>query len=249
MLSEKRKINKIIITEQQANDLFNILNDPLFNDVGKSFSIDDLKTMNWKNGSELIRYCESYNLLCLGEGSSRTVFQIDDEHVLKIEKYQTLESQNSREVDMFRSCNNQMKQFFPYIYDWDKKHINPLWIISEQILPASYVDFKKLLGFDFTSDYLEKEKNELNQDLQNYKKYKDETVINPTFNLEGLLDAYTEGNLKKYKNIISKNKWLQELISILDYGLANPYELEIIDNWGLVKRNGQPKIIILDSGI
>ena len=246
---KKNYKKKIIITEQQANDLFNILDDPLFNDVGNEFSIDDLKTVNWENGAEIIKYCESHNMLCLGKGSSRIVFQIDDEHVLKIEKYQTLESQNSREVDMFRSCNNKMKQFFPYIYDWDKKHISPLWIISEQILPASYVDFKKLLGFDFTSDYLETEKNELSQDLQNYKEYKDESVINPTFTLEDFLDAYTVGNLSRYENIISKNKWLQELISILNYGLANPYELEIIDNWGLVKRNGQPKIIILDSGI
>ena len=134
----KKQINMkkhtIIITEQQADSLQDIFNDPLLDKVGQTFSVNTLKTMYWQNASELMFYCDYCNLLCLGEGANRKVYQIDDQHVLKVEKYLSNNSQNAREVDIFRHCNQEEKNFLPQIYDWDKNHTQPLWIISEQVL-------------------------------------------------------------------------------------------------------------------
>lgn len=242
---------KILITEQQAMDLFDVLNDPLFNDVDNSFSINDLKTMNWKNGNELIRYCENCNLYKLGEGASRVVFQIDDEKVIKIEKDKRFgkEQQNDKEVNAYRSCDENMKQFAPKIYDWDKNNIYPMWIIAEQVITATYADFQKILGIDFGYYTSSADITQMKQDMETYSKYPGKTINKNSLNLMNFLEAYGDDDLESYYNQIENNQWLKELYILLKRNIVCYWELEKIDNWGLVKRNGQPKLIILDMGI
>lgn len=36
---------------------------------------------------------------------------------------------------------------------------------------------------------------------------------------------------------------------LLSHDFVSYWELENINNWGLVKRNGEPKLIVLDIGI
>lgn len=233
----------ILITEQQANNVKNILNN-------NTFSIEKLKSIKWENGYDIIQYCENCNLICLGQGMSRKVFQIDDERVIKIEKnVRNEDNQNTRELEAFLDCNNEMKQFVPLIYDWDKTDSNPLWIISEQVLPASYADFQKILGIDFGSYTSLTDIEQMKQDVETYSKYPGKTINKYSFNLMDFLEAYDEGDISMYQPYINKNKWLTELVNILDHGVVNPWEILIIENWGLVKRNGQPKLIILDIGI
>lgn len=77
MVLSRKYLNRII--NESLDDLFQ---DDLFNDVNDHFfSIETLKTMDWKNGDEIIRYCENCNLYNVGEGAGRVVFQIDDERV------------------------------------------------------------------------------------------------------------------------------------------------------------------------
>ena len=252
-LSDKR-LSKIIseaIDNVLANsDLQQILDDPIFSNESKFFSLDTLKTMDWKNGDEIVRYCESCNLYKLGEGAGRVVYQIDDEKVIKIQK-QTLSSsqQNAREIDAFRSCTDEMKDFVPFVYDWDKNHTYPLWIISEQVLQATYADFQKILGIDFGNYVSSNDITQMRQDLQNYSQYDGKTVTKYSFNLTDFLEAYGENDLEIYFDQIKSNKWLKELYTLLSHGITSYWELENIENWGLVKRNGKPKLIILDIGI
>ena len=230
----------IVITEQQVHNIHRYF----------TFSIDTLKTKDWKDGNEIIQYCENCNLISLGEGTSRKVFQIDDERVIKIEKnVRNADNQNTRELEAFQDCNEEMKQFIPQIFDWDKTTENPLWLISEQVLPANYADFQKILGFDFGSYTSSTDIEQIKQDLQTYSKYPGKTINKFSFNLMNFLEAYDEGDISMYQSSIQKSKWLQELLKLLDYGIVNPWELQIIENWGLVKRNGHPKLIILDIGI
>lgn len=241
----------IFITEEQANNLQDIFNDPLLNDVGHTFSIDTIKTMDWKNGSEIIRYCENCNLYKLGEGASRVVFQIDDETVIKIEKDKGLvtQRQNDQEVNAFRNCDDKMKEFMVQIYDWDKNHVYPLWIISEQVLTATYADFPKILGIDFGSYVSSEDIRQMNQDMKTYSKYPGKTINNYSFNLMDFLESYGDDDLELYYSQIKTNPWLKELYTLLQKNIVKYWELENIENWGLVKRNGQPKLIILDFGI
>ena len=233
----------IVISEQQLRSLQDIYNNPMF-------SVDTLKSTKWENGNEIIQYCEYCNLMCLGQGISRKVFQIDDEHVIKIEKGVRCEmNQNTRELAAFLDCNEEMKQFVPNIFDWDKADRYPLWLISEQVLPASYADFQKILGIDFGSYTSSEDIRQMKADLERYSEYPGKTAGQYGFNLMDFLEAYDENDISIYRPYIQKSKWLQELVNLLDNGIVNPWELQIIDNWGLVNRNGQPKLIILDIGI
>lgn len=241
----------IFITEQQADNLQDILNDPLFSDVGHTFSIETLKTMDWKNGSELIQYCENCNLYKLGEGASRAVYQIDDEKVIKIEKDKRFgtEQQNNQEVNAYRNCDDKMREFVPQIFDWDKNHTYPMWIVAEQVLTATYADFQKILGIDFGSYTSSADITQMKQDMQTYSKYPGKTINKYSFNLMDFLESYGDNDLELYYDQIKSNEWLKELYTLLQNNIVCYWELENIENWGLVKRNGQPKLIILDIGI
>ena len=191
------------------------------------------------------------NLLCLGEGASRKVYPINDETVLKIEKdtHFNSDKQNEKEVQSFRNCDNEMKQFVPNIIDYDKNNLYPLWIVAEQVLPASYADFQKLLGIDFGYYTSKADIEQMKQDLQDYSKYDGKKADCFSLNLMDFLEAYGEGDLSLYQSDIYNNKWLQKLLKLLDNGIVNYWELEVIRNWGLVKRNGMPTLVILDIGI
>ena len=235
----------ILITEQQANTLQNFV-------TSNTFSYDVLKSTNWNSGEELINYCFNCNLLPLGEGASRKVFQIDDEKVIKIEKKATPEmndSQNQNEIVSYSQCNNEMKQFVPLIFDYDKKHQTPFWIISEQVLQATYADFRKVLGIDFGSYESSADIEQMIKDLDTYKKYDSKKIGKYPLNLMDFLESYDEGNISAYKNDIMNNQWLRGLYKFLESGLVFSWEIQLIQNWGLVNRNGKPQIVILDIGI
>jgi len=238
---QKRKI--ICITKRQEKLLKENLN--------QKFSTNFLKNNKWKNGTELINYCENCNLLCIGEGASRKVFQIDDEHIIKIEKDKRFgtEQQNTQEINAFNQCDEQMKNFVPLIFDYDKNNKQPMWIIAEQVLPASYTDFQKILGIDFGSYTSSADITQMKQELKDYSKYKGKQTTKFSLNLMDFLEAYGENDIELYFNQIKTNPWLKELYTLLQNNIVCYWELEKIDNWGLVKRNGQPKLIILDIGI
>ena len=241
-----------LITENQYKELNGLFGDSLLDDITDSFSIEFVKTNKWKNASELVNYCDRYGLYKAGEGASRIVYQISDEHVLKIEKDSRFESrnQNEQEVSTFRTLNDEMKQLVPNIIDYDKNNLKPLWIIAEQVLPAKYADFQKILGFDFGSYESSEDIRQMKQDLQDYSKYDGKTVNRFSFNLMDFLESYgNNDDFEMYFDQIKSNQWLKDLYMLLNHNVVSYWELENINNWGLVKRNGEPKLIVLDIGI
>ena len=236
----------IIISESQKNILDKILNDPLLDDVGQNFSFQILKTSDWKNGKEIDAYCQTCGLQEIGHGISRKVYAIDDRLVLKID-YSSTYSQNDSELSAYRNMSEDLREFVPMILDFDRDHIKPLWLVSERVIPASYVDFKKILGFDFGSYTSAQDIKDTETDLKNYSDYP--SAKDKKFNLMDFLESFGEKDLSLYKQEIQNNKWLNNLYRLLVNGFVSYYELEMIDNWGLVQRNGKPQLIILDVGI
>lgn len=221
-----------------------ILNDPLFDD-NNEFSFETLKSMNWENWQELDAYCQRCGLHMLGNGIGRNVYALDDNLVIKVARGKY--DQNEGEVFAYRNMSDELKEMIPCIFDYDKKHIRPMWIISEQVLPAKYADFKKLLGIDFGSYTSSQDIKDMENDLKTYEKY-------PNGKGNGLdlmmfLEDYGENNISLYMNDLKHNQWLNALCKMLNQGFVSYYELENIENWGLVQRNGKPVIVILDTGM
>ena len=214
------------------------------------FSMDTIRSRDWKDGNEIIRYCESCNLYRLGDGLSRVVFQVDDDSVIKIQKSCTTNSkQNAKEVYSYEHCDSDVKEFMPRIFEYDRKNASPLWIISEQVLPATYADFKKILGFDFGSYNSRADEDQMERDMAYYSKYSSARVPKIALNLMNFFEAYMDDGIDYYRYDIEHNEWLNKIYTLLEDGIVSAWELEKIDNWGLVIRNGRPTLILIDIGI
>lgn len=124
-----------------------------------------------------------------------------------------------------------------------------MWIIAEQVLTATYADFQKILGIDFGSYTSSADIAQMEQDMQTYSKYPGKTINKYSFNLMDFLESYGENDIEPYFDQIKTNPWLKELYTLLQNHIVLYWELENIKNWGLVKRNGQPKLVILDIGL
>lgn len=234
---------KIIkLTESQYDD---ILNDPLLDD-NNEFSFETLKTMDWQNYQELDAYCQRCGLHRIGSGAGRIVYALDDNLVLKIAKGNR--DQNDGEVFAYRNMSEDLKDFVPTIFDYDKSSMRPLWIISEQVLPASYADFQKLLGIDFGSYTSGQDIRDMHKDLETYSKYPGKKE-NESINLMMFLEDYGEHDLSLYTYELKHNEWLGKLVKMLNHGFVSYYELMNIENWGLVHRNGKTSIVVLDTGM
>lgn len=157
---------------------------------------------------------------CISRGTSRYVFQIDDERVIKVARNDKGIAQNREEV---RSCSNKL-DLFPKIFDADRGY---MWIVCEYVLPADEDDFIYTMGMQW--DYFIRFLNDC------YNLYKRKMNIGT--------------NEKKIEKIISKRPMLQELIKYLNSGNIPYGDLMKIENWGLAKRNGRAYLVLLDHGI
>jgi hypothetical protein len=226
----------IVITEEQAKNVY------------EGFSLEKLKSTDWESPMDVVSYCEKCGLFRLGSGSGRFVYSIDDETVIKILRNPSV-GQNLKEVDTYRKLPARFKPFVTEVMDWDRFNKNPLWIIAEQVLPASYADFQKILGIDFAGYESSEDERQMKRDLKQYSKYPGTEVTKDSVNLYHFLEDYFNGNIKEYKGVISEDKWFKLLYEMLERNYVEPWELQMIQNWGLAKRKGKPRLVILDYGI
>lgn len=240
----------IKITESQYND---ILNDPLLdnNNEPENFSLKVLRDTYWEDSWELIAYCDRCGLSRLGNGIGRIVYALDDRLVLKIINGNGNYRQNESEVFSFTEMSPELREMVPVIFAYDKNHTRPMWIISERVLTATYADFTKILGFTFGGWTSNQDKKDEINDLKTYEKYQNQSE-QKKFDLCMFLDDYEynrESFYGEYKEIIKNSHWIQKLLRILNRGFVGASELTLINNWGLVQRNGKPCIVILDIGM
>lgn len=213
MISEG-KLRSII-----RNSIKKILNEAM----DEEFSFDELSSM--RNFSQMVRYCKSHLGMPIGNGSSRMVFQIDDEKCLKIAKNEKGVAQNSAEYDWYA----QSYGIFPNLYN---SADDGRWILVEYVLPASKKDFKVCLGIDFNVFQEFVAKCYKSYSNQKYARY-----MNPSISDEA------------FEQMLENNEWLEQLYTYMsDYQV--PFgDLQRLSNIGLVQRSGKPQIVILDSGL
>ena len=239
LLSESQESKSISAAKKYEND----------------FSIDVLRKTKWKDCREIINYCYSCNLSNIGEGIERTVFSMgeDTNFVIKVIKHNG-DTQNLEEIKSYLDMSEDEKEMVPVIFDYDRNNSVPMWIISEKVLSASYSDFPKLLGCNFGSytDYNSIKNRD--EDLSNFSDYDfgyNDKNVEYMPNLMEILDEYEEYGTANddFKMLMKKSNWWVMLYKLLSNFLVSPWELENIDNWGLVYRNGETKLVILDIGI
>lgn len=205
--SKIRKIIKKILTE--AMDDF--------------FSYEELSSL--RSFSQKVKYCKLHLGFPIGNGSSRIVFQIDDEKCLKLAKNGKGIAQNDAEFDWYA----QNYGVLPNIYQSANDNS---WILVEYVLPAKAKDIKVCLGVDFAT----------------FQRF-----VYTAYSYYGrnrrYMNTYNLLSDEEFSEMCENSEWFESLYNYMcDYQLPCG-DLTRLANLGMVQRDGKPQIVILDSGL
>jgi hypothetical protein len=185
----------------------------------KHFDMNYFKAL--KTFKQRIQYCQD-NLKRLAAGSSRIVYQIDDEKVLKLAKNGKGIAQNDTEID--RGSGSYFSDILAQVYDYDA---DGLWVEMELARKINAGEFRMRTGFDLNdvAKYL------INfQDENNGKKARH-------FLQQPLVDR------------LDNDEFIQKLREFVAGTDALAGDLGQISSYGAVKRDGQEEIVLVDFGI
>lgn len=184
-----------------------------------SFSLEELSSIG--NYNRRVKYCREHLGMPIGKGSSRIVFQMDDEKVLKLAFNEKGVAQNDVEFDW----GAQNYGVMPKLYDKDD---DDAWIVTEYVIPAKKEDFKKCIGIDF----------------HDFCRFVGETERQ--YKPKGRCRIMDKQEFETY---LEKYDWLQKLYYYMCDFQPPAGDLVSLRNYGMALRDGKPEIVILDSGL
>jgi len=213
---------KVYLKENQFKNLFEARMD--------GFRVDYLT--NCKSFEERVEYCKQMLGFPIGDGSSRIIFQLDDETCLKLAKDEKGIAQNKEEMAVGFNHN---EEYMPKVYNGTDEN-NALWIVAEYVIPAREEDFYKVAHVNFA------DVSKFAVFLDNYIEIRDLYVRSMAkFVLDGI--AYKYGSNKRAVELFE---------SICDFkSTYKQYvgDLGRIDNWGIARRKGRTVFVMLDTGL
>lgn len=189
----------------------------------ESFSFEKFENISSYSGK--VKYAAQH-LKRLGSGSSRVIFQVDDEKVLKIAKNVKGLAQNLVEADWYLQNYDVIAKVFKR--DEHIKDNGIFWIEMELAKKVSPKRFYQLTGLNIT---------DIHYYLMNRKM---EELQKPR-----MFSIPQEKQLE-----LENNEWFINLYSmILDYDMESPGDFSKINSYGEVIRNGKPTIVLVDFGL
>jgi len=213
---ELRKIIKNIILEYVNKE------ESLIEDYPSSFNMEEFKAIQSFN--KRIQYCESH-LQKIGSGSSRIVYKIDDEKVLKLAKNSKGISQNEVEIshgnDFFLKSLNIVAEVF-------ENDDNDLWLEMQLAQKCSIGKFKQIIGISFQeySEYI----NYYHSEVLSKSRYK--TTINDSL-----------------KETCENNEFVSAMIEFIGNYDLPVGDLKRISSYGIVKEDNNEIIVLIDFGL
>lgn len=219
-----RKPKTIIISESQRRRIIGEAADETFttNDVTMPSDKSQWNSIAFYN---MNKYCEQHCGKDIGRGSSRAVYQLDDEKVIKVAIDPKGVAQNSAEVKVYSKYRGF--DLFPQIYDYSP---DGLWLVSEFVLPAESGDFRECLnGLSFG-------------ELCNIVDLVDPDCYPKEYN------ALNNDRTQKIE-MAKKIPLLRELIEYIENNDVPVGDITTIENWGLAMRRGGAMPVLLDSGL
>lgn len=185
----------------------------------EGFSVETLKTLS--SFAKKRAYCKDMLGFPIGKGSSREVYQINDEKVLKLAINNKGISQNEVEADWGMQNYGVVPKLFETDYD-------DIFIISEYVLPAKEQDFQHCFNMSFTE----------------FCRFV--AGCNNMFSSKQLKFGFDKNTI--YKLCENNHQLNSFMMYITDY--QPPYgDMSRIENYGLTQRNNVPTIVLLDSGL
>lgn len=212
-------MKRIIVTEEQYNHILAEMAYPI------SFNMNEFKKLT--SFAARVRYCQE-RLQRLASGSSRIVYKIDNEKVLKLAKNKKGIAQNENETDWYL----QEIGCFAKVYDYDTE--NFLWVEMQLAKKAKPSDFQRITGYKFDVicawiDYCSEgyRRGHFYRNKQYDELFKSEEFENNyDYSIFYMLQDYL-GN----------------------YSLESTGDLKRISSWGVVTNNGQEELVLIDFGL
>jgi hypothetical protein len=191
-------------------------------DYPTHWDVEEFKKLTSFNAR--IKYCEA-NLQRISSGSSRIVYKIDDEKVLKLAKNRKGLAQNETEIEY--SQYYDLSGVLAKVYEYDTGN---LWVEMELARKVRVSDFKKITGFTF---------KEFEMAIHNY-------------GIDTGNGRNSIGKMPLDKNIQEK-MWEDEFVyGIFDYigNYGIPVgDLMRLSTYGIVKGDNDERIVIIDYGL
>lgn len=191
------------------------------------FNLQTLSSI--KSFAGKLKYCKQMLGPSFGSGSSRIIFEIDDNKVLKLAKNQKGLAQNEfeEETSMY---GDMVVKVFECADDYS-------WLVEENCVPAKEKDFEQILGLPFET-YCDLVRYYFNRYCRRGKE----------------ANTYTLSPIecdKLIKQLYKQNEdgFIPRLFNLMgDYQL--PWgDLTRISTYGMVNRDGETEIVVIDSGL
>lgn len=206
---------------KEAINLTMVENMMVDEDYPSSFDMDHFKKLS--KFAERVRYCDEH-LKKISSGSSRIVYMIDTVKVLKLAKNKKGLAQN--EIEAGYSKYNDLRDVVAQTFDYDEHN---LWVEMELARPVRKPDFKRITGYSF-EDYCAAIHN-YGCDV-NYSKYNHKVDIN-----------------KELVASMWENEFVYGIFEYIgNYGIPVG-DLKRLSSYGIVKRNGNDTIVLIDFGL
>lgn len=176
-----------------------------------------------------LKYCKQMLGPSFGSGSSRIIFEIDDNKVLKLAKNQKGLAQNEFEDDTSRNSSAVVK-----VFDCADDYS---WLVEENCVPAKEKDFEHVIGIPF----------ETYCDLVrwNYNSYSYRNKHIPLYTMS----AWEAQKLTEQLYEQNEYNFVQQVMDLMGNYQLPCGDLTRISTYGMVNRDGTPEIIVLDSGL
>lgn len=213
---------KIYLTEEQ----FNYLKEMAY---PTSFNMEEFKSI--RSFADRVKYCEQ-RLKKLGAGTSRRVYQIDNEKCLKLAKNGKGIGQNIEEINLGNDI--YAGNCFAKVYDYDP---NGLFVEMELARKAKESDFERLVGipFDCYCDLIVRTAI---------------TYLPNNCQSRGWVNNAMEDTYNYVMDNIDDFEFINEVIEYMCNFQVKAYgDLQRISSYGVVRRNGAEEMVIIDFGL
>ena len=188
-------------------------------DYPTQFDMNLFKSL--KTFKERIEYCEA-NLKKIGSGSSRIVYQVDNNKVLKLAKNKKGIAQNETEID--RGSGNYFSSILAQVFD---SHPDGLWVEMEKAIPINKYEFRRLTEFKI-------------EDVGAY-------LINFQDENNGKKTRFHQQ--KPLVDRLDNDEFIQQLREFVAGTDALAGDLGQASSYGVVRRNGSDELVLIDFGI
>ena len=212
-----------IINESIERDMFEGFDETeLSEDYPVGFDLEEFK--NIRSYAAKLRYAEEYLGKPLGRGTSRVVYRVDKDKVLKLAKNEKGIAQNNAETDWYNT--SYYESILAKVIDFDDK--DGLWVEMELAYKVKESDFERLWGLDFGAigRYLSNRDNENNGRRPIY----------------GYATAEEKFELDKSDEVMN-------LVSFMFDSSSSPGDLGKLNSWGIVHRPDGEEIVLIDFGL